>query len=263
MDKKSKSLSVPFFQVPNDIFEIGLTTSELSVYVYLFRCSNQGKQAFPSYGTIGKKTGLTRRSAIHIIQKLANRGLLIKKYRGPGRSNNFVIALPGSEIISPGDEVHSQNEGIVPLPGSEIDSPGSEPVSPAVVKDIHPIKNSFINNQEKEKGGSEVSDCRLSFPEYAARKEIDVRIKAGLEELILPRFEQKGIDGKLTPEGWGQVVKYFSGRRDPFLRVGEKIELYIKKIRDGKFQKGPNLAHFSSRRIQEILAFEARRCENG
>lgn len=48
-----------FFSLPNEIFLLGLSPGELSVYCYLRRCENQKThQCWPSYKTIGKAVGM-------------------------------------------------------------------------------------------------------------------------------------------------------------------------------------------------------------
>ncbi|MDZ4133635.1 MAG: helix-turn-helix domain-containing protein, partial [Dethiobacteria bacterium] len=176
LDKKQKGLSVPYFQVPNDVFEIRLTTSELIVYIYLFRCSNQGKTAFPSYETIGKKTGLSRRSAIYTVKKLVNRGVVLKRSQGRGKSNLFEVILPGSATITP----------------------VSATITPEAVHSVHPIKNKCIKNKYEEKTGSTVFDCRLRFEDYCSGSTIDEKSRR-IMEYILDHFrDQIGLQEQLT-----------------------------------------------------------------
>ena len=60
-----------FFRTPNSVFDMGLTSSELLVLVYLCRCaSNKTGSAFPSYTTIAKRCHISRRTAIVAIKSL-------------------------------------------------------------------------------------------------------------------------------------------------------------------------------------------------
>lgn len=46
------------FYLPNEIFELGLSSSAFLVYSYLQRCANgKTRQCYPSYETIGKVVG--------------------------------------------------------------------------------------------------------------------------------------------------------------------------------------------------------------
>lgn len=123
MEKTKVKMSVPYFQVPNDIFDLDikvrdsglqrkLRTSEKLVYIYLCRCSNQGSNAFPSYKTIGDKCGISRRKAIDAIKLLLKNRLLIKQVRPKDNKDNetntyevitpsATIALGASEMIAP------------------------------------------------------------------------------------------------------------------------------------------------------------------
>ena len=68
-----------YFQVDNDIFDndtIGLSWCAKLVYIYLSRCSNQGATAFPSYKTIAKRCGMSKRSAIKAVNILEERRFL-------------------------------------------------------------------------------------------------------------------------------------------------------------------------------------------
>ena len=67
--------------IPNEIYEIGLTASQIAVYAYLSRCSNQGSTAFPSYETIGRKSGTSRATAIRAVKALVEKGLIDKEVR--------------------------------------------------------------------------------------------------------------------------------------------------------------------------------------
>lgn len=81
MENKRIIMEVPYFQVPNDIFEIGLDKHELLVYMYLARYGNQGNTSFPSYNKIAEKTGMSRRKAIDCVKSLEKKKLLIKEKR--------------------------------------------------------------------------------------------------------------------------------------------------------------------------------------
>ena len=51
-----------FFMVPNEVFSIGLSCKEISLYTYLLRCENRETyQCYPSYKTIGKSIGMSEK----------------------------------------------------------------------------------------------------------------------------------------------------------------------------------------------------------
>jgi hypothetical protein len=83
-------MEVPFFQAPNAIFDVGLNSFELSVYMYLARCSNGGTKAFPSYATIAAKCGMSKRKAVDVVKLLERVSLLKKKVRkGKKKGENY------------------------------------------------------------------------------------------------------------------------------------------------------------------------------
>jgi len=82
-------LNVPFFQAPNLIFDADLTAYEKIVYLYLCRCGNNST-AFPSYNTIAKKCGISRRKAIECVGALIEKNYITKEQRiNPYDNNNF------------------------------------------------------------------------------------------------------------------------------------------------------------------------------
>lgn len=74
-------MDVPYFQVPNAVFDLGLSALELAVFCYLARCANNGKVAFPSYQTIAMCCGMSRRSAINAVQTLISKGFIEREIK--------------------------------------------------------------------------------------------------------------------------------------------------------------------------------------
>lgn len=117
-------MEVPYFQVPNKIFEVGLTNYELVTYMYLARCGNHGSTAFPSYNTIANKCGMSRRKAIDTVKSLIEKKLLYKQYRynevaGENYSNIYVV----NHEISGAQNALGNECGAL---GSELDTPNKE-----------------------------------------------------------------------------------------------------------------------------------------
>ena len=79
-----------WFKTPNGIFEKDLSRSEKLIYVYLCRCSNN-TAAFPSYNTIARMCGCTRRTAIRTVNHLENLELItVERYQN--KPNLYHIA---------------------------------------------------------------------------------------------------------------------------------------------------------------------------
>ena len=99
-------MEVPYSQIPNDIFECGLSRSELVVYFYLARCGNQGSKAFPSYNKIAEKCSMSRPTAIEVVKRLEKYWLLKKKNRqnrakNENYSNLYIVEhnIPVEKIL--------------------------------------------------------------------------------------------------------------------------------------------------------------------
>ncbi len=106
---KGIKMDVPYFQVPNTVFEVGLNKHELLVYFYLARCGNQGATAFPSYNTIAKKCGISRSTAIKTVKSLEFKQVISKEIRynagcNQNYSNMYIVKhdLGGGVTETPG-----------------------------------------------------------------------------------------------------------------------------------------------------------------
>ncbi|NMC35072.1 MAG: helix-turn-helix domain-containing protein [Veillonellaceae bacterium] len=66
----------PWYATPCAIYDQGLGPLELAVYGYLARCASGGVGAWPSYTTIARCCGISRRSAVTVVQRLRDKGLI-------------------------------------------------------------------------------------------------------------------------------------------------------------------------------------------
>ena len=103
-------MEVPYFQVPNDIFRAGLTTSELAVYFYLARCGNQGNAAFPSYSEIANSCSITKKTAIKVIRQLEAKKLVVKQRRWSRNQDEYFSNVYIVEHAIPVDELREAAE---------------------------------------------------------------------------------------------------------------------------------------------------------
>ncbi len=81
MNETGIKMDVPYFQIPNAVFDVGMDKHELLVYFYLARCGNRGTRAFPSYQTIAKKCGVSRRTVINAVNRLKQKGIIHIQHR--------------------------------------------------------------------------------------------------------------------------------------------------------------------------------------
>ncbi len=66
-----------YFPVPNEVFLLGLSPGELSVYSYLIFCADRKtNQCWPSYQTIGRATHMSKNTVRKYVCALADRGLI-------------------------------------------------------------------------------------------------------------------------------------------------------------------------------------------
>ena len=66
-----------FFLLPNEIFTLGLSPGELSVYAYLMFCEDrETHQCWPSIGKICQHTGMSANTVAKYIRQLEERQLI-------------------------------------------------------------------------------------------------------------------------------------------------------------------------------------------
>ena len=89
--RKQRNALKDYFPVPNEIFCLGLSSGEISFYVYLLRCENRKTfQCHPSYKTIGNAVGMSKNTVKNYV------GSLIKK--------RLITAEPTSVITQKGEK---------------------------------------------------------------------------------------------------------------------------------------------------------------
>ena len=66
-----------YYLVPNEVFELGLSSHEIAVYNYLLRCENRRTyQCHPSYRTIGRAVQLSENTVRKYVAGLEEKGLI-------------------------------------------------------------------------------------------------------------------------------------------------------------------------------------------
>lgn len=66
-----------FFLLPNEVFTLGLTPGELSVYAYLMFCEDrETHQCWPSIGKICQHTGMSANTVAKYIRQLEEKQLI-------------------------------------------------------------------------------------------------------------------------------------------------------------------------------------------
>ena len=66
-----------YFLVPNEVFHIGLSHPEISIYCYLLSIEDRETyQCWPSYTTIGNAVGRAKNTVMRYVDALAEKGLI-------------------------------------------------------------------------------------------------------------------------------------------------------------------------------------------
>ena len=66
-----------YFKVPNEVFHIGLSYPEISIYCYLLSIEDRETyQCYPSYKTIGKALGMSENTVSKYVRGLEEKGLI-------------------------------------------------------------------------------------------------------------------------------------------------------------------------------------------
>ncbi len=93
-----------YVRLPNELFELGLDHSEISVYAYLLYCEDHRKNlCYPSYGTIGRTLGMCKNTVRKYVASLVTKHLIETEetqvvVRGKKRNGNLKYTfLPISE----------------------------------------------------------------------------------------------------------------------------------------------------------------------
>jgi len=67
-----------YFPLPNEVFSLGLTTGEIAVYTYLMYCEDRDTwQCWPSYKTIGRAVGMSKKTVQKYVEMLVDKGLIL------------------------------------------------------------------------------------------------------------------------------------------------------------------------------------------
>ena len=96
-----------FFSLPNEVFLLGMSAGELSVYSYLKRCENRKThQCWPSYKAIGQAVRMSENTVRKYIRQLEERVLIvteptevITKHSGRRNGNLLFTLRPIQEVI--------------------------------------------------------------------------------------------------------------------------------------------------------------------
>ena len=67
--------------MPNEIFYLGLNYGEIAVYTYLMFCEDRKTfQCYPSYNTIGKALGMSKKTVMKYVKNLEDKCLITTEH---------------------------------------------------------------------------------------------------------------------------------------------------------------------------------------
>jgi len=200
-EENRSTMQEPYFQVPNDVFELNIPSREKLVLIYLYRLGNQGSEIFPSYKTIVARCGITKPTAVSAVKGLEEKNLIKVTRRRKSNKDNYsnIYQLPG-KIILPGPSKKDLPPGKNSLPNKEL-----------LNKELHPYKEQ-IQGFPSEKTSENYT---LSFEEFKTQNHIQEE-DADIINYFLWKYklEREEDHPPLTPEKWQEQVN--------LLRVIEK-----------------------------------------
>ena len=95
-----------YFKVPNEVFHIGLSYPEISIYCYLLSIEDRETyQCWPSYKTIGQAVRMSENTVSKYLRRLEERGL---------------IAIEPTEVVTKTGEKRNGNLLFTPRPIQEV-----------------------------------------------------------------------------------------------------------------------------------------------
>ena len=124
---EGKIIKFPYFQAPNDIFDkdLDLTALEKLVLLFLYRCGNQGAEAYPGYAGIARKCRVSKTTARTVILSLEKKGFIAVKRRPKANKDNlpnlYVIKHPiaGDDIPISGADTGAIAGDDIPISGAD------------------------------------------------------------------------------------------------------------------------------------------------
>lgn len=137
-----------FLRVYNDLYDkfgSALGPYGLAVYVALCRYSNQDSECWPSYNTIAKGTGMSRRQVIREVAKLEQLSIIAIE-RNQHTSNVFILLdTSDSQSLPPVTHSHSPSDSQSPKqsPVNKITHRGSNKSGDSR-KNYHPVEYSDV-----------------------------------------------------------------------------------------------------------------------
>jgi hypothetical protein len=193
--KVRKGWTSNFFQVPNGIYDLPISSCAKAVYIYLCRCADRDGQSFPSYMTIGGAIGWGRTKVAEALSELEAYGLLIRqeqyKENGSRDSNLYTIVHP-DDVVLLADELPPSATRTTPV--HEVNYPrpphGRAPSARRTVtihKEQYPYNNTHVTTHTEMQ--KEIAASQENVEEQPIGEQTE-RVCEELKSVL----EQKGIN---------------------------------------------------------------------
>ncbi len=256
--RQKRERNVPWFQVPNAIYDMSLDLYQKAVLCYLCRCNNQGGEAFPAYKTIAEKTGMSRRRAVDAVRQLGALDLIRitrRKQRGRFTSNLYEVVwhrfqqetsirsgAPGALGIAQNMHRHSAPDALNKEPLYREPSYG-EPLGEGPLSRTLP----------------------LSFQTFIQRYKIREDALEGMRYFVRAYRKHRGREHPaLKPETWKQVAQSLFTVHDEAYNMSHEmdeddLERMINHYFTKTYQDGCNysIVHFNNDGIKKVNFYEA------
>lgn len=235
----------PYFQVPNSVFTSDLNTFELVVFIYLCRCGNNGRPAFPSYNTIASNCRISRRKAIDTVKSLEAKGFLQKTLtrnnNGKNNTNHYIpsIYLSGAR--------HAPLGECSSLPGAHdaLHGESGAPNKELIYKDT-------INKEplEKENNGRFLKETPADI--FSKAKEIVWYYYAVYQEKL--GIAHPRLNLIQTNRVTVQICNFMENESLDSEQLEEMVDAHFGR----KMRTDYNINHFATEGVLRILAMETR-----
>lgn len=111
---KQNDKSGNYFLAPKSIFSLGLSSGEITLYLYLMFCEDRNTyKCYPSYSTIGKATKMSNNTVRKYVESLERRGLIFTEHTTvitkDGRAHNGSLRYTINPI-QPIEEMYFQKQ---------------------------------------------------------------------------------------------------------------------------------------------------------
>ena len=111
---KKRDIPSTYFPMPKSIFNLGLTSGEILVYVYLMYCEDrQTHTCYPSYSTIGEAVDMSNNTVKKHVKGLERKGLITTEHTTiktkDGRTHNGSL-LYTLRSLQPIEEAYFQKK---------------------------------------------------------------------------------------------------------------------------------------------------------